>query len=236
MDYNERILFPEFIYDNRRIYEKLYVFFKFVGLIFYITSLLTCYKSDFYIAMIVTMFLSIMNNARYEYAHFKRYGIIFSSLNEYEIWKKQQYPKLKVFFSIIELSIKIVYFIITFPPQFDLQNLCEIGESVFKLHILALFIIYVISGFFSIFILWMVCCNNYYYPNIVRQRESGSLQIRLFAIDNQNEECCICLDKDSIQTWSILQCGHKFHGSCVLLWLRNHQTCPVCRFHINPVL
>ena len=69
--------------NNRRICAKLYVFFKFIGLIFYTISLQTCYNSNFFIGMIVAMFLSTINSARYEYAHFKRYGTIFSSVNEF---------------------------------------------------------------------------------------------------------------------------------------------------------
>ena len=74
--------------NNRRICAKLYVFFKFIGLIFYASILPTCNNNDFFISMIVAMFLSTMNSARYEYAHFKRYGTIFSSVNEFNEWKK----------------------------------------------------------------------------------------------------------------------------------------------------
>jgi hypothetical protein len=167
--------------------------------------------------MVVVMFLSMMNSVRYEYAHFKRYGTIFSSLNEYRTWKKELLPKSKMFFATIELSIKTAYFIKIFPPQFDYNNLCEIGESIFKIHILALFSIYVISIILSIFILWMI-------------RSNSRPVLRLQNITNQTEECCICSDIDNTLVWSILPCGHKFHRTCVSTWLRSHQTCPVCRF------
>ncbi len=114
---NQVIEYPGFIYDNKRIFAKLYVFFKSFGLIFYISTLSACSNPDFYISMILVMFLSTINSAHYEYAHFKRYGTIFSSLNEFKEWKKEQYPKLRIFFSSIELAIKIVFFIRTFPPQ-----------------------------------------------------------------------------------------------------------------------
>ena len=228
---NERIVFSQFIYDNNRVFSKIYVFFKFLSLIFYSISLSTCYKPDYYIGMIVAMFLSTMNSARYEYAHFRRYGTIFSSLNEYKIWKRQLYPKSRIFFLMIEITIKIVYFIMTFPPQFDYRNLCEIGESVFKLHILLLFIVYFISGVFSIFILWMLYCNQIPVIN----RETNSLRIPLFAIDYQADECCICLDIDNTRSWSILACGHKFHSLCISTWIVSNQTCPVCRYGIIPV-
>lgn len=214
MNYNE-----EFVYDDSRIYAKIYIFFKFLGIIFYSVSLPTCYNPYFYISMIVVMFLSMMNSVRYEYAHFKRYGTIFSSLNEYRTWKKELLPKSKMFFATIELSIKTAYFIKIFPPQFDYNNLCEIGESIFKIHILVLLSIYVISIIISIFILCIIYSNS-------------RPVIQLPNITNQTEECCICLDMDNTLVWSILPCGHKFHRTCISTWLCSHQTCPVCRFRV----
>lgn len=232
---NERILFSQFIYDSRRICSKIYVFFKFIGLIFYSTSLLSCYKPDFYIGMIVAMFLSTANRARYEYAHFKRYGTNFSSWNEYQIWKRNLYPNSRLFFSMIELSIKIAYFIRNFSPKFDFQNLCETGESIFKLHILLILIVYIIISIFSIFIVCIIYCNNCFFPRPVRHRTPVSSHIPLFAIDYQTEECCICLDIDNTRPWSILPCGHKFHSLCILTWIHSNYTCPVCRHSVIPI-
>lgn len=227
MDYNE-----EFIYDDSRICQKLYVFFKFIGLIFYSMTLRTCYKPYFYIGMIIAMFLSMMNSARYEYAHFKRYGTQFSSLNEYSIWKNKLRPKSKIFCATIELSIKTVYFIKTFPPQCQFDNLCEIGESIFKIHILFLFAVYIIFGIFSIFLLWSIYCNNYSQPvPFINHHNVVPLLIPVAL----REECCICLDTENTCAWSILPCGHKFHMSCILTWLHSNQTCPVCRLQINPI-
>ena len=221
----------EFIYNNSRIFGKLYVFFKFIGLIFYSTTLLTCYNPDFYIGIVVAMFLSMINSVRYEYEHFKRYGTTFSSVNEYVIWKKEIWPKSRVFFATIELSIKTAYFIQTFPPIFNYRNLCEIGESMLKIHILFLFALYIIFGIFSMFILWIV----FFLPISTRHREPVSLLIPMILNTNQNEECCICLDMDNTLAWSILPCGHKFHWPCISMWIRSNQTCPVCRYRVIPV-
>ena len=216
----------EFLYDNRRICSKLYVFFKFIGLIFYASILLTCYNPYFFIGMIVAMFLSVINSMRYEYAHFKRYGTIFSSINEFEEWKKGLYPKSRILFSMVEFVIKIVYFIKTFPPVYEFRNLCQIGESIFKIHILALIISYITVTFFSIAILcFMYCPSN-------NQLENISSQVPILVINNQNEECCICMDSDNTNPWSMLPCGHKFHCQCISQWLHSNQTCPICRIRI----
>lgn len=211
----------EFIYDNKRIFAKLYVFFKFIGVIFYTISLQTCYKPDFFIGMIIAMFLSTINSARYEYAHFKRYGTIFSSVNEFEEWKKGLYPKSRILFSMVEISIKIVYFIDIFPPICEFRNLCEIGESVFKIHILAILMIYIIAFVSSICFL----CSY--------RQQTISLSIPILVVNSQNEECCICMDIDNNIEWSMLACDHKFHRKCISQWLRSNQTCPICRIRIS---
>lgn len=235
-DYNRIVILPEFIYDNKRLCSKLYVFLKLLGLIAYTTMLFTCYKSDYYIIMICIMFLSTMNSIRYEYKHYKRYKTTFSSIDEFEKWKIELWPKSRVIFNGIELGIKIWFFIKIFPPQFEFKNLCDIGESIYKIHILALFLVYIIACVFLIIILASFCCHDIFnyqqHTSTIEQRKNVSLPIPILIIDNQNEECSICLDIDNIQTWTILPCGHKFHGSCVSNWLLTHQTCPICRFHM----
>jgi hypothetical protein len=217
----------EFLYDNRRICSKLYIFFKFIGLIFYGSILPTCNNHDFFIGMIVAMFLSVINSMRYEYAHFKRYGTIFSSINEFEEWKKELYPRSRILFSIVEISIKIVYFINTFPPVCEFRNLCQICESIFKIHVIALLMIYIIAFVSSICFL----CSCYRYDNSHRH-QTISLPIQILVINTQNEECCICMDIGNT-SWTILPCGHKFHGHCISIWLHTNQTCPICRLYIS---
>lgn len=43
-------------------------------------------------------------------------------------------------------------------------------------------------------------------------------------------ECTICIDEmhqgDDV---TVLPCTHWFHGDCVTLWLKEHNTCPICR-------
>ena len=55
---------------------------------------------------------------------------------------------------------------------------------------------------FSIFILSSICCNNifnnYLYTTTIRQSKNITLPIPLLIIDNQNEECSICLDTENI--------------------------------------
>ncbi|KAH6635446.1 hypothetical protein B0J18DRAFT_47775 [Chaetomium sp. MPI-SDFR-AT-0129] len=43
-------------------------------------------------------------------------------------------------------------------------------------------------------------------------------------------ECTICIDEmkkgDEV---AVLPCKHWYHGECVVLWLKEHNTCPICR-------
>jgi len=200
--------------NNQRICAKLYVFVKFIGVIFYTISLQTCYKPDFFIGMIAAMFISTINSARYEYAHFKRYGTIFSSVNEFEEWKEKLYPKSRILFSMIEIIIN------TFPPVCEFNNLCEIGESIFKIHILVLLMIYIIAFVFYICLL----CSH--------RQQTISSPIPILVVNSQNEECSICMDTDNTSEWLMLPCCHKFHRQCISTWLHTNQTCPICRLHM----
>lgn len=230
-----------FTYDDSRFFSKTYVGFKILGVIVYAGTLTSCPTANlyFYTLMLSAMTLSTANSARYEYCHYKRYGTSFYSAEEFIAWKKELRPKSRLFFSVTELAIKIGYFIYTFPPEFDFINRCTVGESIFKLHILAITLIYLVSGgITACLLLSFYCCNimsrrrhPHRHPHIV---------IRVIPIqspiqDGLQDECCICLERASESTlpWSMLVCGHKFHTACVSIWLSSHKTCPICRTSYN---
>ncbi|KAK1754471.1 hypothetical protein QBC47DRAFT_218467 [Echria macrotheca] len=51
----------------------------------------------------------------------------------------------------------------------------------------------------------------------------------------EKTRCVICVDEMSIgEKASVLPCNHFFHGECVTPWLKQHNTCPVCRQSIEP--
>ena len=46
--------------------------------------------------------------------------------------------------------------------------------------------------------------------------------------------CCICLSEiEKGKESMLLPCGHIFHSKCCLSWLKNNNTCPMCRFEIK---
>lgn len=49
-----------------------------------------------------------------------------------------------------------------------------------------------------------------------------------------NAECTICIDDMKLGDEAcVLPCKHWFHNDCVVLWLREHNSCPVCRAPID---
>ena len=43
--------------------------------------------------------------------------------------------------------------------------------------------------------------------------------------------CCICLNDIELKEETVLlPCGHMFHWNCCLSWLKQNNTCPMCRF------
>jgi len=243
-----------FFYDDTRYFSKLYVFFKSIGLVMYTMTLTRCDETNYYIVIISTMFASLLNSMRYEYKHFQRYRTTFSSFHEYNKWKAGLWPKSRLFFSLIEIGLKLGYIIKTFPPIFDFRNPCTTGQSMLNLHVMVIFGMYIILAVFSAcilcnnslrpFYIFFCCCCDEEIQTHPARAQINSLPIRIGVplhmpspvVLSTNQECCICMDNDSIQTWSSLPCGHLFHASCVSKWIITHHTCPVCRFDMRIIV
>jgi hypothetical protein len=232
-DTEHSIFGPQFVYDDPRYFSKIYILLKTIGFVVYTSTLTMCSRPELYISMIGVMGLSVLNSARYEYRHHQRYMTTFSSIVEYDIWKRAQWPKSRVVFTITELGIKIAVFITTFPPRFEFFTICQVAQSILHIHILILFIMYAIAGICALCVLSAIYCCNESVHRPHRRRQIVTLPLLTVVNDYQNEECCICLDKDTIQIWAVLPCGHKFHSSCIMRWLVAHPTCPVCRVSIR---
>jgi len=45
--------------------------------------------------------------------------------------------------------------------------------------------------------------------------------------------CAVCQDEFSIgENVTMMPCKHPFHRDCVLPWLKDHNTCPICRYQL----
>lgn len=54
--------------------------------------------------------------------------------------------------------------------------------------------------------------------------------------EGEDRACPVCLvDMDPGEPSRELPCGHRFHGECILEWLRTKNSCPVCRTVLGSV-
>jgi hypothetical protein len=51
---------------------------------------------------------------------------------------------------------------------------------------------------------------------------------------NVPTECPICMEELTAQTRPT-KCGHYIHTECLQLWLKLHDSCPVCRHQLKSV-
>jgi len=53
-------------------------------------------------------------------------------------------------------------------------------------------------------------------------------------VDNESQ-CTTCMDQFNYnEEVAELGCHHIFHADCLVPWLRNHNTCPICRAVVDP--
>ena len=54
-------------------------------------------------------------------------------------------------------------------------------------------------------------------------------------------QCCVCLcrlpvrRKGARSDYTQLVCGHEMHASCLVKWLKEDNSCPLCRMNVSPV-
>ena len=62
--------------------------------------------------------------------------------------------------------------------------------------------------------------------------------------EESEDDCPICMcdmgddffiAKDKKEMTRTLDCGHRFHASCIHEWLKNHEYCPTCRSEVIDV-
>jgi len=51
---------------------------------------------------------------------------------------------------------------------------------------------------------------------------------------SEHSRCSVCIEDFRVGECGvvILPCGHLFHEECLLPWLKEHNTCPVCRHEL----
>jgi hypothetical protein len=233
-----------FVYNKKRICTRMCLCAKVGGFAFYTAGAITCANRNdapfiAYCAMLVGMFATICNSARYECAFYKIYRTSFDSIHDFNAWKVRQMPTLRYLFEVIERVITCCFFVKAWPLQFPIRDddphstvsICELSMTVFKIQIVALFVIYLLALVFVVCMyvsfrsFHIVYAHAHANPVVPPPMES-------FCFIDEQTECCICLDKTA-DTWSMTRCAHSFHRKCLSNWTQTNATCPVCRTRLD---
>ncbi|KAL0915785.1 hypothetical protein M5K25_013241 [Dendrobium thyrsiflorum] len=51
-------------------------------------------------------------------------------------------------------------------------------------------------------------------------------------------ECPICISPfdEGEEISQLPSCGHSFHAACIVIWLNSHNSCPICRGSVLPIM
>ena len=152
----------------------------------------------------------------------------------YNILRKIKNARFVLWILLVILNIFGTYYILS-----------ETKTDTYLFHILILIILFDWIIIFMYIILSLVTsCCIYFCVGPVKMRKQQSRTItlieeiapvRLYSdyFSKYNTTCSICLDiflpNDNVRKPN---CGHIFHETCLSDWLRNNNTCPMCRVEI----
>lgn len=238
-----------FLYTEKRICNRVCLFIKVSRFAFYTVGAVSCISRNspiithvpfiMYCAMLVGMFASICNWARYEYAFYKKYGTRFSSMHEFNAWKTQQTPTIKYLFDVVERVITGFFIAWVWPVQLNIHDdqdkisFCELSMTVVKIDIIVMFTIYLLALIFFVFIYISFRISNSIYTHVRIISDVRVVPpIETYCFIDEQTECCICLDKTA-EVWTMTRCAHSFHRACLSNWAQTTATCPVCRTRLD---
>jgi len=221
----------QLVYNEKRLLYKTALFtnimFFFINLIGIFISVEHIERDKLFYHYIITlssMFFSVSNDTIREYTYYQNYGRVFASIEEYQVWKKQNKSYSKYLLKCIEYLCLITLLFSSLPiginiPKNNSINLYII--NIFLMQLLALLIIFIIAIYACFFIgmTFSLTCNT---PKPVKEK------ILTIIIDNPNEECSICLDTNE-KVWIKIKCNHTYHEECFTEWSKINKSCPICR-------
>jgi hypothetical protein len=108
-----------------------------------------------YIITLLSMFISTSNHTSYEYIHYKNYGRVFASMEEYQVWKKENKSFSKYIVKCIEYICLITFLYGSLPIGIYIKE-----NNSTKLYLINIFIIQLITIFvifiIAVYILFLV--------------------------------------------------------------------------------
>lgn len=71
------------------------------------------------------------------------------------------------------------------------------------------------------------------YASVNPPTKKEAIEAMESVINDEKLQCTICLEDVEIgDIAKEMPCKHKFHGDCIVSWLKLHSSCPVCRFQM----
>lgn len=238
----------EFTYNESRTCKHKILTIRSAFFLFHLFSIYYDYNNiekdkyfTYYLLTLLSIFLCICNNIRYEYGYSKIIGRTFASHEEFIQWKKIHSLKyLTLLFNCYEKGISIFFFVVTISKFRFFEKKVFFDVSCFIIYIDTVVSTVVIIG------ICIFCCSlnismiDFFLSNDSYDYNDNSESIEMInninTIDNviyidDTKECCICLDKN-INEWVSTSCNHEFHKECINDWRKTKNTCPICRSNL----
>ncbi|KAK7315638.1 hypothetical protein VNO77_34204 [Canavalia gladiata] len=71
------------------------------------------------------------------------------------------------------------------------------------------------------------------YASVNPPAQKAAIEAMPSVTSEEKLQCTVCLEDVEIGTEAKeMPCKHKFHGDCIISWLKLHGSCPVCRFQM----
>jgi hypothetical protein len=221
----------QIVLNDKRIYYKIililnicFLFYNLVCIFIDIKYIDRNIQFYHYIITLFSIFLSTTNNTYYEYLYYKNYGRIFSSIEEYKIWKKQNKNYAKYIFKCCEYLCLITFLFSSLPIGIN-NNTNLYIINIFLMQLLAIFIIFIIF-IYTCFFIGIICSGIFFTKKTNVYKETI-----ITKFNNLNEECVICLDINE-KTWIKTHCNHSYHEECFNEWIKINKSCPICRIQL----
>lgn len=178
-----------------------------------------------YIALFLS-FIEQIIGMFYMERYFTNMGREFNNQIEFYLWEKSS-----LFYIIKTFIFYFKNLIYTLVSIFTIKFFNNLQTVILKIYFIQIICQVLLIGCYSYFksnfeTLEINNTENTIIPIV----ENISLEIKNIGVID--EECSICLDKNNLE-WNILPCEHKFHGNCIIPWIRENSTCPICRQELN---
>lgn len=202
-----------------------------------------------FLAYIVSCWISIPYELHTAYLVYRYWG----GTMHMDMWTSLKLAN-KHPFTLIKLKFWLdiglgIYFLTIFTPV--TSDNCDIywdsSDACRSMQIITV-LTYIYLACAGICIVGCLCCLPCICINIYEQNRRNNSINHAFAslslsnylpISSRSDDICpICYEAEladgASNAWTKLECSHGFHVECLSVWLRQHNTCPMCRSVVIP--